>query len=155
MRKLALSSCLFCYLGLMMVGCSGRPPLIPVEGEVKLDGKNIDGVILCFYPINDQNESFKRPSFTAKTDNDGKFVLKDLLGKEEAGLYPGEYKVTCQRYVDKNGKPLGDDAKANEVYGQPRDTMPEKYQTAYATPVRVNIPAGKGRQNIVIELTSK
>lgn len=124
---------------LALVGCSPSPKLVPAKGIVKLDGKPVAHVHVCFWPEEDGADLMKRGYGMGISDVEGHFVIKDLYGNE--GIFPGKYKVTVSLYVDRKGKPIPPNSKPDEVYGGARDIMPRQYNDPRTTPLRAEVPA--------------
>jgi hypothetical protein len=141
---------LFSMCCLVGSGCSSTPSLVPAKGVVRLDGKPIENVFVCFWALEPGDPS--RTGYgLGITDAQGNVVVKDLFGKE--GIFPGKYKVTFSLYVNAQGEPIAVNAKARDVYGGARDIMPKKYQKQETTDVLVEVPS-KGLEQ-AFELSSK
>lgn len=136
--------------GIAFLGCSSTPSLVPVKGVVRLDGKPIENVFVCFWALEPGDPS--RTGYgLGVTDADGNVVIKDLFGKE--GIFPGKYKVTFSLWVNAQGVPIAVNAKVRDVYGGARDIMPKKYQRQETTDVTVEVPS-KGLEQ-AFDLSSK
>ena len=84
-------------------GCKKGPPVVPVTGVVTLEGEPLEGANVNFIPSAENGlEGF------GKTDASGKFVLSNQI-EPDAGVLPGEYKVTVRKAVEKwDGKSYKD-----------------------------------------------
>ena len=99
MSRSFLTLSLFAIL-LAAAGCGGSK-LVPAEGDVKLDGKPVEGAQVTF--ISDDGKH----SFTATTDAAGHFAL---FGGDGAGALPGNYKVTVFKTAAKKNVDSIEDA---------------------------------------------
>jgi len=71
-----------------MIGCGGGSGLVPVLGQVTLDGKPLENVKVLFYVPGGGPET----NYTAITDAEGKFSLT-ILEENQLGVAPGKYSV--------------------------------------------------------------
>lgn len=91
---------------LTLVGCGGGnshevpDTLVPLSGQVLLDGVPVDGVAINFIP-------------EGKTDGTGAYAVTDTTGKFQArhysdaeGVPPGTYRVTFSRMRLPTGEPI-------------------------------------------------
>ena len=83
-------------LGLIVsAGCNGAG-LVPVKGNVKLDGRPLAGVHVIFFP---EGASVNDPTmFSGLTDESGHYVMHSRGGGPE-GVAPGKYRVTLTTAV--------------------------------------------------------
>ena len=97
------------------VGCgkSGKG-LVPVEGNVTLDGSPMSGVYVFF----DQPQAERNVAYIGQTDEQGHFQLK-RAGESVVGAAPGAYRVTLSTAVVKPGSPEGTPS--------PPERVPPKY----------------------------
>lgn len=79
-------SIVLCSVTLSLAGCGGsdRPDLVPVSGQVLIDGEPVADASLQFVPEGG------RPA-SAQTDADGRFTL--MTFEEGDGCAPGTHKV--------------------------------------------------------------
>lgn len=90
---------------LMIVGCEARSPkdradelgvkfdqLVPVRGQVLIDGKGVPGVWVRLAKKGDQ--SLRRRAPAATTDDEGKFVFSTNLSGD--GIAPGDYVISLE-----------------------------------------------------------
>src|SRR5262245_29915273 len=87
-RLLRLKVCLcVVLLGLLPAGCgSGKVKLVPVEGELKINGQPAANISVQFLP--DGVKGNKGPSSWGTTDKDGKFQLRTQDNQVGAALGP-------------------------------------------------------------------
>ena len=89
------------FVFLMLCGCGGHPyEIVPVSGNVTLNGKPLAGVQINFQPIAaDKEQSTSGPGSYAVTDSQGQFVLK-TVNDDSPGAVSGKHIV---RMVPANG----------------------------------------------------
>src|SRR5262245_50392711 len=77
---------------LLLGGCSGKPPVYPVRGEVRdSEGKPAKGVLVVFHPVGEANSSeVVKP--VGRVDENGEFHLTTYV--EGDGAPAGDYAVT-------------------------------------------------------------
>lgn len=80
---------LFLFALLGVTGCGEGASVVPAEGLVTLDGKAFANVKVLFYVSGGGPET----NFTAVTNEDGRFTLASLDGKQ-SGVTPGDYSVS-------------------------------------------------------------
>jgi hypothetical protein len=142
MKQLYLLSIIFV---LLLNGCSGKLPIVPVSGTVTLDGKPLEGFQVFFQPIHGETS---KPMLTASglTNAHGKFTLKTVEENPRKGVSVGEYRVTIG-WVDPDSMSLGD----SEPQRQPPVNIPVNIQTEG---VLFTVPP-KGTPNADFYLTNK
>lgn len=99
-------------------GCQGNDPSLPVvpyEGEVKINGKPIPGAMVVFHPKNNSDQVISPP--TGTTDEAGKFRLTSK--KDFDGAPEGDYSVTITWI-----KPVALGAKVREGDESARNFLP-------------------------------
>ena len=136
----------------IVIGCAPKEKRSGVTGTVTMDGKPVEGAQVTFTPQtgNPSNEAYGR------TDAEGKYSLRGLIGGEKAGALAGEYKVTIMKkisvdsgkkqpdiYPDENGKP-----KMVPVMID-KDVLPAIYSDLSKTPLSAKITDA----NAVIDFT--
>ena len=150
---------LFAGLLLNLTGCqlgSEAIELLPVSGEVRIDGKPLTGAKVVFVPRNKELGNRFAMSY-AVTDDQGKFTLK--LSDDRKGAYQGwHYVLISKRKVDAEaaaGDPDSEDFLVTEVdlsrfVNDELDDVPMYYnsQTELTFEVR------PGNQNAKFELSS-
>ncbi len=119
-----------------LAGCSGESGtrLVPVKGQVTVQGKPAGGAHLLFYPADGKSN----PS-EARSDPDGKFVV-ETVGKP--GMAPGEYKVTISYLTnpDKTAytpKPGDLDLEQLRMQGKVIESLPAKYSNLQMTELKI------------------
>jgi len=155
-RTAGLNAAGLAALVLAMAGCSGaHPELVPVTGEVYLDGKPVESAAVMFYP-----EGQGKPAW-AHTDGTGTFKLTTYRDKDGAAVGPYKVSVTKVREeVVKPTKPVNSVAAEieAELSGSKRKRevwlIPQQYADAKASGLAFAVePSGKN--HAVFELTSR
>ena len=127
----------------LLIGCGGdapdHPPTTAVTGTVTQGGKPVDGATVSLVP---QDSAGQHYSATGTTDASGRFTAYTYFSPSatEAGVLPGEYKVTVTKappvaVVEGHGS--HDAAPAG-----PASTLPLKYADANATPLKATVAQG-------------
>src|SRR4051794_4970198 len=80
----------FLYAAALAAGCSG-PKLVPVSGQVTLNGRPLKNVRVEFHPDPDQGAS--GPSSSGVTDDDGRFTLICPARANAPGAVVGHHRV--------------------------------------------------------------
>ena len=88
---------LFAILLAGLLGCSREMELLPVSGQVTLDGKPVEGAAVSFRP------AAGGPPATAVTDADGRYTLETA---NRPGAVPGEHKVAVTKNVERVGQKI-------------------------------------------------
>ena len=81
---------------LFAVGCRDEYPAAPVSGVVTLDGKPLTGAKIGFEPIRDGGSTLVGPGAYGKTNGEGRYELKTLLGDDGATI--GRNRVWIRTY---------------------------------------------------------
>jgi hypothetical protein len=127
----ALSICAF--------GCGGsQKGLVPVEGDVTLDGLPLPEVYVLF----DQPEAARNRSYIGQTDGQGHFELRQP-GEKYAGAPAGSYRVTLTTAVAKPG--------AAEGAPLPPERVPPKYAGGK---LKLDVPES-GKTDVRFDLKSR
>ena len=120
-------------------GCSKSVDTAVVKGQVMMDGKPLDGVMVYFMP--DPEKGTEGGMSTCVTDSDGRFVMKYGWEGSEEGAAIGWHRVTLEDFVSENyrgsGKP-------------PAPRVPRNYMDPSKTPLKVEVK--EGEQDIVLEV---
>ncbi len=147
------------YLGFSIIaitlssGCAGGsvskpeiPPLEPVSGTVKLDGKPEAGISVIFSPAanNKGNASY------GTTDEAGAFKMVYREGHE--GVPAGDYVVMFSKLTQKDGSPIPPGQTAADV--QAVDKIPQQYRMNENPRYTVTVPAG-GKSDFAWDLKTK
>jgi hypothetical protein len=78
------------------IGCgSGRPPVYPVQGQVRWKKQIPEGAHVVFHPVGKTGTDVVRPA--GLVDRDGKFVLTTYAAGD--GAPAGDYDVTVEWWV--------------------------------------------------------
>ena len=120
----------------LLTGCSSVPPMVPVTGIVRIEGKPMANVKVCFYPEKLNEDQNKNGFGSAITDDTGTYTIEGTANQQ--GLFPGNYRVTLSLPVDKQGKMLPGGVKPSEVRGS-KNLVPSKYHNQNTTPEIVEV----------------
>ncbi len=77
----------------------------PIRGIVKINGAPAYAVHVYYWPVGTSEEEFSFRHGIGITDKDGRYTIRSGAGAGD-GLGAGEYKVTFEQYVTKDGKPI-------------------------------------------------
>ncbi|MBI1248515.1 hypothetical protein GC197_11835 [bacterium] len=130
-------------LALVLGGCSGSQRIVPVSGVVTLDGEPLADAVIGFEPIATEGEFEAGMGSYARSDAEGRFVLRALT-KEEGALV-GVHRVSVSTVVGKEG-PNG------EMLGLTKERVPARYNND--TKLTFEVPAG-GTDQANLDLKSK
>lgn len=121
------------------IGCGGVK-LVPVTGEVKLDGVPVADCAVMFNPVGGG------PAASAATDSQGHFQLSTM---NRPGVVPGEHYVTIakQRTTGMVGDVPGPDGVHTEWL------VPQKYSRPESSGLRKNVSLQE--HEFLFELSSK
>lgn len=125
---------------LFLVGC-GKPPMIEVSGTVVLDGEPLPGCKVGLFPDVSQFDPDRHGFGFGLTDESGHFVIQHPQG--DKGIYPGDYKVTLEAWIDQEGNPVPPEAKPSEVPGGVKNMLPIDYEASDTTPETVTVKKGE------------
>jgi hypothetical protein len=129
-----------------LAGCGTQDrPLVPVSGQVTLDGSPLKEVVVNFTPIGETKGS----GALAGTNLEGRFTLIDVRG--QPGAHVGEYKVSL--YPTSVRPPS--DVPIDVVMAGNSGGLPEVYINPVYTPLRATIPEGGGNVEIHVRRTGK
>lgn len=135
----------------LFVGC-GKPPMIEVSGTVMLDGEPLAGCKVGLFPDVTQFDPDRHGFGFGLTDESGHFVIQHPQGDQ--GIYPGDYKVTLEAWIDQDGNPVPPEAKPSEVPGGVTNVLPIDYEASDTTPETVTVK--KGEPNVfTFDVSSK
>jgi len=130
--------------GVLLAGCSKKPPLAEVTGTVKMAGKPLGNVKVTFHP--DPDKGTKGPASIGKTDASGQFTLKCEDGR--SGALVGYHRAiltdldvygdkfvgrAAYRKADERGVPV-------EVPKKPR--FSERFSSLERTPFKPEVKEG-------------
>lgn len=142
--------CLAC--GLLALGCSSQNKLVPVNGQVTMNGKPLGNVRVDFHP--DPDKGTRGTGSSGTTDAEGKFTLS--LGPNQPGAIPGHYRVILEDldvygnvFVGKGNYRNEDKPGAvREVPKRPR--FAEVFRDLGKTPLRQEITQGMAPVTITV-----
>jgi hypothetical protein len=142
MSTIGLRRLAFGMVVAMTLGCGKganepkTPDLIPVIGQVLLDGAPVAGISVSFLP---KDSTVGQGSY-AVTDASGNFQCAYPNGKP--GCPPGTYKVIFSRMAMPDGSPIPEGKTAADVGA--RDILPARYRSLDTLENVVTVqPAGK------------
>ena len=137
-----------CWVGcalLTIAGCAKHDPLlVPITGQVKLEGQPVAELIVTFTPT---GSTLGNGSLGA-SDTEGKFILTDVRGGE--GGYVGEYKVSVYPVPSKETRDLPTDVVSSGSIG-----LPPVFLNPNRTPLRATVPAGGAEFEILLTRTGQ
>ena len=127
-----------------LLGCNTgpeRPPTVPCEGIVTLDGTPVSEAAVIFIAETGTYNA------SGVTDKDGKFKLKAF--DEKPGAVPGPYKVEITKTIVKQANTKSGEAGATVEYG-----LPIKYASMGTSGLAFKL-TDKGDTDIKFALKSK
>lgn len=125
---------------LLLAGCGGGLPVVPVTGVVKLDGAPVAEAGVGFYPE-------KGPGVSGRTNKEGKFTLETA---NLAGALVGKYRVSVNK-VKFSG--VGPDEQPQPGGLKTEYLVPQKYSDPNTSGLTAEVGAGKN--DFTFELSSK
>jgi hypothetical protein len=138
--RVLLLGLLSCGL-LMVAGCPGTggdlPDVVPVSGTVTLDGEPVSGVMVTFSP----GDTTRGGICTGITDESGRYELKD--GQQHVGAPPGQYAVTCSKFVMPDGSLFTSDGSISPMEAGAKELFPQ-YSQEGGSELTATVPAGGG-----------
>jgi hypothetical protein len=135
-------------LGACTAGCGSGASisgLVPVTGNVTLDGKPLAGAQVLFVP---SGEGGRISAGT--TDQSGNY---QLVTNTDKGAMPGMYKVAVTYLAKPDGSPVvateeGMDLTQLEASGQVMQILPPKYSDQQQTELKYEVKSGKNEYDI-------
>lgn len=131
------------FLG--MTGCGGGerlPPLLPVEGTVKMNGKPLVSAELSFIPDPSNKDVTLGSAFTA---DDGTYKVRFL---SKTGLAAGKYVVTVRKSeindMSKVPEEMKNDPGQLELMGLTKPALNDRYSSAEKSPFRIEVAENGG-----------
>jgi hypothetical protein len=121
-------------------GCGAGGKFAKVSGRVTLDGAPLAGAIVIFQPLN-PDPTHPLPGSHGLTDADGNYTLQVDL-QATSGAAVGTHRVAISKTQ----------ARAGSGEGQPRDSIPARYNSA--SELTCEVPAG-GTDRAHFELKSR
>ncbi len=122
-------------------GCGSGSQIVPVSGQVKLDGEPLADAHVTFRRP-DSKEPYPGPASHGKTDADGRFTLHTV--DDHNGAVVGPHKVRVSLPVQAPGK--GADAR-------PTEKLPARYSGEESI-LRFTVPEG-GTKDADIDVRSR
>ena len=122
------------------MGCDRGLELIPVTGEVRLDGKPLDGCSVIFSPV------AGGPSASGSTDAKGRFELRCV---NRLGAVPGEHRVA----IAKNVSTLVSDPTGAHSEMRVEWFTPQRYSRPDTSGIQKNVSSDE--HDFVFDLSSK
>jgi len=122
-------------------GCGeGGPPLVPVEGVVKFEGKPLVNAELTFAP-DPSNKDVTAGS--AMTSDDGSYKARY---QARFGLAEGKYKISIRKIEVKDDAKIPDAIKGDptqmEMLGAVKQSLPDKYASLEKTSFLIEVKSG-------------
>lgn len=122
---------------LALLGCGARRPItVPVSGEVRLQGRAVDGATVTFFPASG------RPAHGV-TDSSGCFRIRTWTADD--GAAPGDYVVCVAKAVP------AAERSDNQGYVWSKNLLPEQYSQVGSTQLRATVTTGAANR-FVFEL---
>ncbi|MDX1948269.1 MAG: hypothetical protein SFU86_22955 [Pirellulaceae bacterium] len=136
----------------LVAGCQPAddgPPLVPIEGRVLFEGQPLEGATIALIPIGET----KGQGGTARTDAEGKFVLKTPDGKRTGGM-PGQYQVRVSKLVNPDGSTYILPPDVSPIDSAGRELLPPAYSDLGQLRLQADVgPAGA--QELKFELVKQ
>ena len=127
-RSLSAAACL--ALAALSAGCGpGQKPVVPVRGEVLVDGRPAVHALVTFHPVTTDGRTTVQP--IGSVDDSGHFTLTSYASGD--GAPEGEYRVTVAWFLS-SGQP-GDDS-------PPTNYLPGRYARPDTTPLHAVVRKG-------------
>ncbi|MCG6154533.1 carboxypeptidase regulatory-like domain-containing protein [Rubinisphaera margarita] len=132
--QLVLGSALLVLTGCGSADESELTELVPVSGQVYLDGQPLARAGVTFLP---QEAGMGRPCF-GTTDESGMFVLQDAA--ERSGCPVGLCKVVVTKFARPDGSPLPPDMDGASAAAEGIEHIPPQYSNAEKTVLEAIVP---------------
>jgi hypothetical protein len=137
---------LTCLGAITIAGCAGKPPLAQVEGTVRLDGRPLSDVLVCFLPDPDKQTS--GPRSVAVTDENGQYRLR--CDDQREGAVLGWHRVLLE---DMTLYSVSRQDRAGGSRPALVSRLSPRYTTATQTPLYFEVKPGT--QTIDLDLKSR
>lgn len=128
-----------------LTGCGGGerlPPLLPVEGTVKMNGKPLASAELSFIPDPSNKDVTIGSAFTA---DDGTYKVRFL---SKMGLSAGKYVVTVRKSevddISKIPDAMKNDPAQLEMMGVTKPVLNDRYSSPEKSPFRIEVAESGG-----------
>ncbi|HJZ59164.1 MAG TPA: carboxypeptidase-like regulatory domain-containing protein [Gemmataceae bacterium] len=118
-------------------GGDGGDGLVPVAGNVSVDGQPAGNAVVTFIPQGNTPGN----GGTGMTDSTGRYEVTTPQGKK--GLPPGQYKVTVSRPLNPDGSPP--DPNTPPIESSARETVLPKFSSPEKTELTAAVAAGDNR----------
>jgi len=141
--RLAVLTCLGAFA---IAGCARKAPLAQVEGTVRLDGRPLADVLVCFLPDPDKQTS--GPRSVAVTDENGHYGLR--CDDQREGAVLGWHRVLLE---DMTLYSVSRQDRAGGSRPALVSRLPPRYTTATQTPLYFEVKPGT--QTIDLDLKSR
>lgn len=124
----------FCLFALGGCGRDARlPELVPLEGQVTLDGQPLSNATVTFLPTGDT----KGRGAAAITDENGRYELEEQDGT--LGVVVGSYRVAISKLVNLDGSDFtGEDLGPMDTNA--RELLPAKYSDLSQSEMTAEVP---------------
>lgn len=125
----------------LIVGCGGGSeiPVVPVTGQVMLNGQPVEGASVAFIP-----QSPDGRAAAATTDSDGRYELQ-TAGADSPGAVPGAYQVTVSKFEVKTVRTpeqaLAEVQKGSSLLAPPTEESSNVLPAKYLDPGRSGFSA--------------
>jgi hypothetical protein len=116
-----------------LLGCGTQAKVVPVSGQVTLDGRPLPHALVTFQPVAHDKNPNPGPGSTGRTDAEGRYTLR-VVGRPESGALTGNHRVSIVAY---EGEVPGTTDDANPAL--PRQILPERYNAT--TELSIRVPA--------------
>jgi len=124
---------------LAAASCSGRPAVVPVQGEAFKDGKPVAGALIVFHPRAGQGIDQLRP--TATVDEKGAFRPTTFAADD--GLPEGEYAVTVVWPAPSKGDTM---IRVGEGSGIAQDRLEGRYSDPKSPQLKATVRKGESNK---------
>jgi hypothetical protein len=134
-----------CAPAALLLGCGGRPGLMPVSGTVRLDGQPLEKLSVTFFPAQGR-------AANGVTHPDGRFVLTTF--KQGDGALIGEHTVTIVPMLDPPIALPSNMVKTAKQVAAKAPPIPEKFQDNRTTDLKRTVKPDGGNE-FTFDLSSK
>lgn len=162
LRETCLIKLTFIFWGVVCIGCgspsdekSYQGKLVPITGTLTLDGKPLAEAKVNFSMPDKPPDGFA--GATGITDSNGKYMLRTGAA---AGVPPGRYRVTLERWATPDGSPFKEDPENGidtlqaQMSGRLKQLIPEKYNDPSQAQFTVTV-AEDHKEPVNFDLKSK
>lgn len=133
----------------LLAGCGSSvdpdlPALVPVSGQVTLDGAPLSDAYVAFMP---EGDTPGRGS-GATTGEDGRYELESQHGE---GAPVGQYRVTVSKLVNPDGSVFVPTDEISPMDSGAREIVPRRWSDPEITPLTAEVPEGGGSLDFELE----